>query len=124
MGKQIRARTSLPPAIHAPRGFPAFCPTHRLAQTSEPEAAERSNPVPEAHLEVAHRGVEAPALGPGDTLETAEHEARVALTALHTSVLAGHPREAGMAGGWAEPGAQCIPAVGRAAQSWGREKQT
>lgn len=80
--------------------------------------------MPEAHLEVAHRGLETPALGLGDALETAEHEARVALTALHAAVLTGHAQEAGKAGGGAPLGAQTVPAVGWAGQSWGREKQT
>ena len=78
---------------------------------------------PEAHLEVAHCGLEAPTLGVGDTLETAEDGARVALTALHTPVLAGHAREPRMAGGGAHPGTQCVRAVGRAGHCWRTEKQ-
>lgn len=78
---------------------------------------------PEAHLEVARCGLEAPTLGVGDTLETAEDEARVALTALHTPVVAGHAREPRMAGGGAQPGTQRVRAVGRAGHCWRREKQ-
>ena len=59
----------------------------------------------EAHLEVAHRGLEAPALGLGDALQAAEQEAWVALTALDATVLAGHAQETGKAGGRAQRGA-------------------
>lgn len=112
------------PKLSTWSGFPAFCPAPGLAQTPEREAAQRSDPVPEAHLEVAHCGLQTPALGLGDALETAEHEARVALAALHAAVLTGHAQEAGKAGGGAPRGAQTVPAVGWAGQSWGREKQT
>lgn len=80
--------------------------------------------MPEAHLEVAHRGVKAPTLGLGDALQAAEHEAWVALAALHAPVLAGHAGEAGTAGGRAQLGAESVPAVGWAGQSWARERQT
>lgn len=58
-----------PPPSPPHCGFRAFCPAHGL------------NPVPEAHLEVTHHGVKAPALGLGDAPQTAEHEAWVALAA-------------------------------------------
>lgn len=58
----------------------------------------------------------------GDTLETTEDEAWVALTAFYTSVLAGHARELGMACVGAQLGTYGIRAVGWAVQSWWREK--
>lgn len=74
------------------------------------------------HLEVAGRGVKAPTLGPGDALETTEDKARVALAALHASVLAGHAREPGMAGIGARLGTHGVVAVGGAGQRWWWEK--
>lgn len=82
--------------------------------------AERG-PAPAAHLEVAGRGVKAATFGPGDALETAEDEARVALAALHAAVLAGHARELGMAGVGAQLGTQGVSAVGWTGQRWQRE---
>lgn len=69
---------------------------------------------------MAHE-VKAPTLGSGDALETTEDEARVALTALHTSVLARHAREVGVAGLRALLGTYGILAVRWAVQSWWKE---
>lgn len=77
---------------------------------------------PETHHDVAAHEVKAPTLGLGDALETAEDEARVALTALHASVLAGHDREVGVAGLRALLGTYGVLAVGWAVQSWWKEK--
>lgn len=125
-GNQIWARMSLLPALRALAPQP-LCPAHGLAQTLEAEAcfpeSQQSHPAPEAHLEVAHHGLEAPTLGPGDALQTAEDKARVALTAFHTPVRAGHAREPGMAGGGAHRGTQRVCAVGWAGHCWWRRKQ-
>lgn len=103
---------------------PSCPPTFFLAADfiSQRRAAWLRGPALAAHHEVAGFGVEASTLGPGDTLKTTEDEAGVALTALHASVLAGHAREAGMAGVRAQLGAHCVLAVGWAGQSWWREK--
>lgn len=79
-------------------------------------------PAPETHHDVVAHGVKAPTLGSGDALETTEDEARVALTALHTSVLAGHARELGVAGLRALLGTYGVLAVRWAVQSWWKEK--
>ena len=111
-----RAATHSPPCLSSPPsilhpGFPRL------------QNQRWHGGVPEAHLEVAHCGLEAPTLGWEDTLEAVEDEARVALAALHTPFLAGHAEEPGMAGGRARPGTHSVPAVGWAGQSWWGRKQ-
>lgn len=121
-----KGKRELSQNFHNPSHAGPTTPPSLLLSLQMPEegflASWLRGPAPETHHDVAAHEVQAPTLGSGDALGTTEDEARVALAALHTSVLAVRDREVGVAGLRARLGTDGVLAVGWAIQSWQKEK--